>query len=197
MANNKKVFQIQINGVTEATKSVDALYGKILDLQKAINSMKKVDIPISIGNGKKDIVDEISKQNEAKILVSTLLTGDPELITSDEDAVKLVSCIIDDVFDIHVYNSGKQQEIINSVRQFSKYDDFFKNASDCLNLLFKMDEFKIAYGLGRFPDVESKSIYEAMCDKFDSSYNKSIRMSNEILESLYNNENLKESPMKR
>ena len=52
MANNKKVFQIQINGVTEATKSVDALYGKILDLQKAINSMKKVDIPISIGNGK-------------------------------------------------------------------------------------------------------------------------------------------------
>ena len=145
----------------------------------------------------KDIVDEISKQNEAKILVSTLLTGDPELITSDEDAVKLVSCIIDDMFDIHVYNSGKQQEIINSVRQFSKYDDFFKNASDCLNLLFKMDDFKIAYGLGRFPDVESKSIYEAMCDKFDSLYNNSIRMSNEILESLYNNENLKESPMKR
>lgn len=61
MANNKKVFQIQINGVTEATKSVDALYGKILDLQKAINSMKKVDIPISIGNGKKDIVDEIAR----------------------------------------------------------------------------------------------------------------------------------------
>lgn len=61
MANNKKVFQIQINGVTEATKSVDALYGKILDLQKAINSMKKVDIPITIGGGDKKLVDEIAR----------------------------------------------------------------------------------------------------------------------------------------
>ena len=145
----------------------------------------------------KDIVDEISKQNEAKILVSTLLTGDPELITSDEDAVKLVSCLVDDMFYIHVYNKEEQKEICDAIIQFSVYNNFFENASNCLNCFFKMKDVKIAYGLDRFPDVESKSIYEAMCDKFDSSYNKSIRMSNEILESLYNNENLKESPMKR
>ena len=145
----------------------------------------------------KDIVDEISKQKEAKILINTLLSGDPELITSNEDAVKLVSCIIDDMFDIHVYNSGKQQEIINSVRQFSKYDDFFKNASDCLNLLFKMYEFKIAYGLDNFLDEESKIIYEAMCDKFDSSYNNSIRMSENILATLHDSQNQKESFIRR
>ena len=145
----------------------------------------------------KDIVDEISKQKEAKILINTLLSGDPELITSNEDAVKLVSCIIDDMFDIHVYNSGKQQEIINSVRQFSEYDDFFKNASDCLNFFFEINKFKIAYGLDNFPDEESKNIYEAMCDKFDSSYNNSIRMSENILATLHDSQNQKESFIRR
>lgn len=61
MANNKKIFSIQINGVEQASKSVDSLYEKIISLQKAINSMKKVDIPITIGGGDKKLVDEISK----------------------------------------------------------------------------------------------------------------------------------------
>lgn len=61
MASNKKIFQIQINGITEATKSVDALYERILNLQKAINSIKKIDIPIKFGDGETNFSEEIAR----------------------------------------------------------------------------------------------------------------------------------------
>jgi hypothetical protein len=48
---SKKEYIIQINGLTESIKSVDALDSRLRDLDKTINNLKakKVDIPISIG----------------------------------------------------------------------------------------------------------------------------------------------------
>lgn len=54
MANGKKIYTIQINGVTEASKSVDALYEKLTNLNKALAEMKKVDIPITIGGDEQE-----------------------------------------------------------------------------------------------------------------------------------------------
>lgn len=52
MANNKKIFTIEINGLTESVKSVDALQEKIMDLEKRIKSLGK-----SGGGGKKVLVE--------------------------------------------------------------------------------------------------------------------------------------------
>jgi DNA repair exonuclease SbcCD ATPase subunit len=52
MANNKKIFTIEINGLTESVKSVDALQEKIMDLEKRIKSLCK-----SGGGGKKVLLE--------------------------------------------------------------------------------------------------------------------------------------------
>lgn len=52
MANNKKIFTIEINGLTESVKSVDALQEKIMDLEKRIKSLGK-----SGGGGKKVLLE--------------------------------------------------------------------------------------------------------------------------------------------
>lgn len=41
MANNKKIFTIEINGLQESIKSVGALQEKIEDLVKTISNLKK------------------------------------------------------------------------------------------------------------------------------------------------------------
>ena len=60
MANNKKVFSIAINGLTESIRSVDALTEKIQNLQKLINSTKKLDIPVEIGGNVEELIKQIN-----------------------------------------------------------------------------------------------------------------------------------------
>ena len=46
MAQNKKIFSIEINGITESVRSIDALTEKIKNLQKLINSIGNINIPV-------------------------------------------------------------------------------------------------------------------------------------------------------
>ena len=67
---NKKVFSIQINGLDESVRTVDALTEKIQNLQKVINQMKSkgVEIPIEVGG--EELIKEI-KQISTKIKKAT------------------------------------------------------------------------------------------------------------------------------
>lgn len=84
MANNKKVFIIEINGITESVRSVDALTEKIKNLQKLINSIGNIKIPISIGGD----IDKLVKQiNQVKTKVSKSTTNKQQ-VKDEQELVK-------------------------------------------------------------------------------------------------------------
>ena len=64
MANNKKIFTIEINGLTESVKSVDALQEKIMDLEKRIKSLGKT------GGGGKKVLLEVDGDAEYNKLLA-------------------------------------------------------------------------------------------------------------------------------
>ena len=76
---NKKIFSIQINGLDESVRSVDALTEKIQNLQKLINSMKGkgVEIPLEVGG--ENIVKELKAiSNKVKSATKGALPLDGE-----------------------------------------------------------------------------------------------------------------------
>ena len=84
MAQNKKVFSIEINGITESVRSIDALTEKIKGLQKLLNSIGKVDIPIEIGGD----IDKLVKQiNQVKTKVSKSTTNKQQ-VKDEQELVK-------------------------------------------------------------------------------------------------------------
>lgn len=94
MANGKKIYSIQINGIEQSVKSVDSLIEKISQLQKSINSIKKIDIPISIGDGdNKKISEEIKnlkkELNDLKESTKNIDLGSEEYSKAIERVEKL------------------------------------------------------------------------------------------------------------
>ena len=76
---NKKIFSIQINGLDESVRSVDALTEKIQNLQKLINSMKGkgVEIPLEVGG--ENLVKELKAiSNKVKSATKGALPLDGE-----------------------------------------------------------------------------------------------------------------------
>lgn len=76
---NKKIFSIQINGLDESVRSVDALTEKIQNLQKLINSMKGkgVEIPLEVGG--ENLVKELKAiSNKVKSATKGALPLDAE-----------------------------------------------------------------------------------------------------------------------
>lgn len=76
---NKKIFSIQINGLDESVRSVDALTEKIQNLQKLINSMKGkgVEIPLEVGG--ENVVKELKAiSNKVKSVTKGALPLDAE-----------------------------------------------------------------------------------------------------------------------
>lgn len=54
MADNKKVFQIQINGITQSVDAVKTLKGELQDCEDIIKNLKnaKIDVKVSAGTTK-------------------------------------------------------------------------------------------------------------------------------------------------
>ena len=72
MAQNKKVFSIEINGITESVRSIDALTEKIKNLQKLLNSIPKIEIPVEIGGD----IEKLTKQlNQVKTKIAKTTTN--------------------------------------------------------------------------------------------------------------------------
>lgn len=65
MANNKKIFTIEINGLTESSKSVDALIEKINALEKSLKNLGgkggKLEIPVELKADVKELEKQIKK----------------------------------------------------------------------------------------------------------------------------------------
>lgn len=65
MANNKKIFTIEINGLTESSKSVDALIEKINALEKSLKNLGgkggKLEIPVELKADVKELEKHIKK----------------------------------------------------------------------------------------------------------------------------------------
>ena len=84
MANNKKVFSIEINGITESVRSIDALTEKIKNLQKLINSIGNINIPIEIGGDIEKIIKQVN-QVKTKIAKST---SNKQQVKDEQELVK-------------------------------------------------------------------------------------------------------------
>ena len=84
MANNKKVFSIEINGITESVRSIDALTEKIKKLQKLINSIGKIEIPVEIGGD----IEKLTKQlNQVKTKIAKTTTNKQQ-VKDEQELVK-------------------------------------------------------------------------------------------------------------
>ena len=74
MANNKKIFTIEINGLEESIKAVDALQEKINALQKTLKEFGKngIEIPIEFGDSIKKFEKSLNtiKQKASKITLA-------------------------------------------------------------------------------------------------------------------------------
>ena len=74
MANNKKIFTIEINGLEESIKAVDALQEKINALQKTLKDFGKngIEIPINFDDSIKKFEKSLNtiKQKASKITLS-------------------------------------------------------------------------------------------------------------------------------
>ena len=74
MANNKKIFTIEINGLEESIKAVDALQEKINALQKTLKEFGKngIEIPINFDDSIKKFEKSLNtiKQKASKITLS-------------------------------------------------------------------------------------------------------------------------------
>ena len=70
MASNKKIFQIEINGIEESTRSVDALTEKIKNLQGILSSIPKVEIPVELSGDIEKLTKQL-KQVKDKVNKST------------------------------------------------------------------------------------------------------------------------------
>lgn len=86
MAQNKKVFAIEINGITESVRSVDALTEKIKNLQKMLNSIPKIEIPVEIGGD----IEKLTKQlNQVKNKIAKTTTNKQQVKEEQELAKAL------------------------------------------------------------------------------------------------------------
>lgn len=86
MAQNKKVFFIEINGITESVRSVDALTEKIKNLQKMLNSIPKIEIPVEIGGD----IEKLTKQlNQVKNKIAKTTTNKQQVKEEQELAKAL------------------------------------------------------------------------------------------------------------
>lgn len=86
MAQNKKVFSIEINGITESVRSVDALTEKIKNLQKMLNSIPKIEIPVEIGGD----IEKLTKQlNQVKNKIAKTTTNKQQVKEEQELAKAL------------------------------------------------------------------------------------------------------------
>ena len=84
MAQNKKVFSIEINGITESVRSVDALTEKIKNLQKMLNSIPKIEIPVEIGGD----IEKLTKQlNQVKTKIAKTTTNKQQ-VKDEQELVK-------------------------------------------------------------------------------------------------------------
>ena len=84
MAQNKKVFSIEINGITESVRSIDALTEKIKNLQKLLNSIPKIEIPVEIGGD----IDKLTKQlNQVKTKIAKTTTNKQQ-VKDEQELVK-------------------------------------------------------------------------------------------------------------
>ena len=84
MANNKKIFSIEINGITESVRSIDALTEKIKNLQKLLNSIGNIEIPIEIGS---DIEKIIKQVNQVKTKIAKTTTNKQQ-VKDEQELVK-------------------------------------------------------------------------------------------------------------
>ena len=84
MANNKKIFSIEINGITESVRSIDALTEKIKNLQKMLNSIGKIEIPVEIGGD----IEKLTKQlNQVKTKIAKTTTNKQQ-VKDEQELVK-------------------------------------------------------------------------------------------------------------
>ena len=84
MAQNKKVFSIEINGITESVRSIDALTEKIKNLQKLLNSIPKIEIPVEIGGD----IEKLTKQlNQVKTKIAKTTTNKQQ-VKDEQELVK-------------------------------------------------------------------------------------------------------------
>ena len=84
MAQNKKIFSIEINGITESVRSIDALTEKIKGLQKLLNSIGNINIPISIGG---DIEKLVKQVNQVKTKIAKTTTNKQQ-VNEEKELVK-------------------------------------------------------------------------------------------------------------
>mgnify|MGYP003552978128 CR=1 FL=1 len=78
MANNKKIFTIEINGLAESIKAVDALQEKINALQKTLKEFGKngIEIPINFGDSIKKFEKSLNKIKQKASKVTLAPTSD-------------------------------------------------------------------------------------------------------------------------
>lgn len=82
MANNKKIFTIEINGLTESSKSVDALIERINDLEKSLKNLGgkggKMEIPVELKADVKELEKQIKKVTSNGKGIQIEMDGDAE-----------------------------------------------------------------------------------------------------------------------
>lgn len=108
MAQNKKVFIIEINGITESVRSVDALTEKIKNLHKLLNSIGNIEIPIEIVGD----IDKLVKQiNQVKTKVSKS-TSNKQQVNEEKALVKALEQRKKalDAVNKELSNTGKNSE---------------------------------------------------------------------------------------
>lgn len=120
---NKKIFSIQINGLDESVRSVDALTEKIQNLQKLINSMKGkgVEIPVEVGG--ENLVKElkaISNKVKSATKGALPLDGEKEYLNLLKQRQKALEAVNKEMGDTGKNAAEFKQETKDLVAQETK-----------------------------------------------------------------------------
>lgn len=133
---NKKVFSIEINGLTESVRTVDALTEKLNALQAQINKMKKqgIEVPIEVGGDEliKEIQNISSKVKKAT-KGSLPLAEEKEYIKALKDRQRQLEAVNKELGDTGKNLREYKQETKELVAQETKARNEAKTYANTLN----------------------------------------------------------------
>ena len=133
---NKKVFSIEINGLTESVRTVDALTEKLNALQAQINKMKKQGIEVPIEVGGEELIKEIQNiSNKVKKATkgSLPLAEEKEYIKALKDRQRQLEAVNKELGDTGKNLREYKQETKDLVAQEIKARNEAKTYANTLN----------------------------------------------------------------
>ena len=133
---NKKVFSIEINGLTESVRTVDALTEKLNALQAQINKMKKQGIEVPIEVGGEELIKEIQNiSNKVKKATkgSLPLAEEKEYAKALKDRQRQLEAVNKELGDTGKNLREYKQETKDLVAQETKARNEAKTYANTLN----------------------------------------------------------------